>query len=901
MARPSGAVTFLFTDVEGSTRLWAEHTEAMERALTRHDGLLRRAIDAHAGSVFSTAGDSFAAAFHRVVDAASAALDGQLALHAEPWPELPQPLRVRMGLHTGVAYERGGDYFGPEVNLAARVMAAAWGGQILCTGSVMPLADVTTEPLGEHRLRDIPGTTSLHQLTGTGLPSDFPAPRTLDVTPSTLPAQRSTFVGRHGDIDAVRRLLLDHRLVTLTGPGGAGKTRLAIEIAGREQPLRPGGTYFADLGSLDGGEHVAATCARACMVLPDAGRSPLDQVIDALGDRAALLVLDNCEHVLDAAADLVDRLLDACPAVRVVTTSRAPLELPDEHLQVVGPLETERGSDAVRLFVERSHASGADGLDPGDAAIGALCARLDGMPLAIELAAARTRTMSPTEILARVDRRLDAFGGGGGGRRRGTPERHQTLRAAIDWSYDLLDDAGRALFDRLAVLAGTFDTPAAAAVMGGEESVAEEVLAGLVARSMVATQEVHNGRRRFRLLDTLRAYADERLRERPEAFDAAMAAHAAHYVARLDAVPMSTVMARDLCVMLEPDLDNLRAAFDRDVPTPGTHQARATIPLLFLLVHLGLIAEARARCDAMLAADDLDVPVRGRLLIARAYMDGTEDGASDFGRVAQQALGHLAPGDGVWAGAVGLTSVPLQMFAPDDEVPRLDRARARLDGLVGADADHDRAVLDFYLAGALMNQRRFDRGTEVFVRSVAVMRSLEPTSLFRLWSASGAAIGQTMLDEPGQALRTLDEVADLAGWTDWTVEWTFARSLALARSRRIGEARQALLAIGERLGSDRPSPLVTTVVAGFGVLAAVEGRSDRATELLALVAASRSPASTAAVYEVIGQLEGWGDEEFADRKRAWVVTTLTRQHGLERGQFFSRLGELVREEVAAFS
>jgi class 3 adenylate cyclase len=184
MARPSGAVTFLFTDVEGSTRLWAEHTEAMERALTRHDGLLRRAIDAHAGSVFSTAGDSFAAAFHRVVDAASAALDGQLALHAEPWPELPQPLRVRMGLHTGVAYERGGDYFGPEVNLAARVMAAAWGGQILCTGSVMPLADVTTEPLGEHRLRDIPGTTSLHQLTGTGLPSDFPAPRTLDVTPT---------------------------------------------------------------------------------------------------------------------------------------------------------------------------------------------------------------------------------------------------------------------------------------------------------------------------------------------------------------------------------------------------------------------------------------------------------------------------------------------------------------------------------------------------------------------------------------------------------------------------------------------------------------------------------------------------------------------------------------------
>ncbi len=560
MGRPSGAVTFLFTDVEGSTRLWAAHTAAMEQAMTRHDGLLRDAIDAHAGSVFSTAGDGFGAAFPRPADGAAAAVDAQRALHAEPWTDLPDPLRVRMGLHAGVAYERGGDYFGPEVNLAARVMAAAWGGQILCSGSVASLADVATESLGDHRLRDVPGTTALHQIVDGELPADFPPPRTLDVTPSTVPAQRSTFVGRHHDIDTVRRLLLAHRLVTLTGPGGAGKTRLAIEIAGREQPLRPGGTYFADLGAIDDGDHVDATCARACMVVPDAGRPPLDQLVDALADRSALVVLDNCEHVLDAAAALADRVLDACPAVRVVATSREPLELADEYLHVVGPLGTAAGSDAARLFVDRSHAAGAEGLDPADPTIAGLCDRLDGMPLAIELAAARTRTMGPAEILARVDRRLDAFGG----RRRGAPERHQTLRATIDWSYELLDRPARALFDRLAVFAGTFDTPAAAAVLGDEERAVTELLAGLVAKSMVATHEVHDGRRRFRLLETLRAYAEERLRERPADLEAATAAHAAHYVARLLAVPMSRMMSRDLRTAFEPDLDNLRAAFDRD-------------------------------------------------------------------------------------------------------------------------------------------------------------------------------------------------------------------------------------------------------------------------------------------------------------------------------------------------
>ena len=372
--QPSGEVCFLFTDVEGSTQLWAEHTTAMEGALARHDEILQNAIRAFGGYLFSSAGDSVAAAFSSPAAAVATAIDAQVALHRERWDGLPGGLRVRMGLHLGTAQERAENYFGPAVNLAARVMSAAWGGQILCTAAVAEVVDAPVDGLGDHRLRDIPGPVALFQILGPTLPNDFPPPRTLDVAPSNLPAQRSTFVGRHDDIATVRRVLLDHRLLTLTGPGGVGKTRLAIEIAGREQPRRPGGTFFVDLGSVDGRVDLAPMVAAACFVDVDANQPPLDQLTAALADRECLVVFDNCEHVLEPTAEVVDQVLTRCPRVSVIATSREVLGLSGEHVHVVGSLDTTTGAAARTLFVERAAPVGGGAFEVDDPQVGELCA-----------------------------------------------------------------------------------------------------------------------------------------------------------------------------------------------------------------------------------------------------------------------------------------------------------------------------------------------------------------------------------------------------------------------------------------------------------------------------------------------------------------------------------------------
>ncbi len=484
------------------------------------------------------------------------------------------------------------------------------------------------------------------------------------------------------------------------------------------------------------------------------------------------------------------------------------------------------------------------------------------------------------------------------GSRRGTPERHQTLRATIGWSFLLLDPDEQAFFAELAVFAGSFDLRAAASLLEHDLVRTADLLDGLVAKSMVTTQGDDERGLRFRLLDTLRAYADEQLRRQPDRLEAAVAAHARYYVSRLAAVPMAQAMSRRIQTHCIPDLDNLRLALARIRSEKSDPQlTEALIRFSLLLANMGLVTEARRSCDQGLAEPDLTDLARGCLLAARSYMDATEDGSSDFAVTAGEALRYLHPGDGVWSGALGLTSIPVQMFAPADIAPFLTEQRGRLDGLEGSDAEVDRATVDFYLAGAIMNLRRFDEATDVFARAAATMAGIEPTNLIRLWSVAGAAIGQTLGGRPDDALDTLDEVAAIVDWTDWAVEWAFARALALAHVGSTEDARAPLCAIAGRLGAESPSPLAGTVVAGFGVLAAMEGRQGRATELFALLTATRSPASTAAAFEVLGRLEGWTDDEFANRKLERVITAAGRQSEMSRAELFGRLNALARDEA----
>ena len=436
VGRPSGTVTFLFTDVEGSTRLWAADAAAMSASLLVHDSILREAIEAGGGYVFTTAGDSFAAAFSKASDAVNAAERIQARLADAAWPG--PALRVRIGVHLGEAEERGGDYFGPVVNTTARVEAAGHGGQTLITDTVRVAARVEATDLGVHRLRDVDEPMHLFQI-GDGV---FPALRALDNAPETnLPARPNRLIGRAAEVAEARRLLTSHRLVTLSAVGGSGKTRLAIAVGEEELHHRSGGVWFVDLTSVMNPDEIAAAVAGATGLRLTSGDATA-QVVAFFADKAALVILDNCEHVIDGCAEFVEAMLASPGATAMLATSREALDVDGERVMGLGSLATLDGegtagatSPAVELFVERAIA-----IDPGftmsddDAPIVAeLCARLDGMPLAIELAAARVTVMSPAELLSGLDDRFNLLSGG---RRR---QRQRTLEATLDWSYDLLD------------------------------------------------------------------------------------------------------------------------------------------------------------------------------------------------------------------------------------------------------------------------------------------------------------------------------------------------------------------------------------------------------------------------------------------------------------------------------
>jgi predicted ATPase/class 3 adenylate cyclase len=670
---PAGTVTFLFTDLESSTRLWEEHAEAMHDALARHDSLLREAVEAHGGYIVKGTGDGLHAVFATADRAVDAAVAGQLALRRERWDETG-PLRVRMGLHTGAAELREGDYFGPAPNRAARLMSAAHPGQMLCSQTTAELVRDSLPPsiglieLGPHHLQDLTRAEVVAQLTHPELAGEFPALRSLEPFPGNLPRQVSSFVGRGEELVTVAGELADTPVVTLTGVGGVGKTRLALEVAAAVLPNYRDGAWLCELAGVRDPEAVPGAVVDVFRLDPRPGMTAIDLVLNFLRAKELLLVLDNCEHVLNPIAGLVTAIVRECPGVRVLATSREGLNVAGERILVVASLELPEaaaelqaiaGSEAVRLFVERAEAVRAGfALDASNAsAVAQICQRLDGVPLAIELAAARIAMLAPPELARRLDQRFRILTGS----EHGAVERHQTLRAAIDWSYELLHDAERMLLDRLSVFAGGFALEAAETVASGEgidSDAVFDLLAVLVRRSLVEA-DTEGAEARYRLLETIRQYAQERLeadgnaaRVRDE--------HARHFAAFGEAAiaGLASPAELDWWQRFSREIDNVRVALtwaieNRDVET--TLRLMALDDARLVTFSPELSAVLRPAAEPALAipgiADDPRYPTVLLCAAMHCYARGDLEGVARYCDDALAAEGRLGvdPNSSVWS------------------------------------------------------------------------------------------------------------------------------------------------------------------------------------------------------------------------------------------------------------
>jgi predicted ATPase len=546
-------MTFLFTDIEGSTRRWEADAERMRLALAAHDEVLRKAIEAHGGWLFKHTGDGVCAVFGSPRAAVLAAVAAQREL------DLP----VRMGIATGDAELRGQDYFGVVLNRATRVMASGHGGQILIADSTAGLlSGVNLVDLGSRRFRDLPAPVQVFQVQAEGLRTQFPPLRALDTGPGNLRRAPTSFVGRESEIGEVQTAVKTHQVVTLTGVGGVGKTRLALEVAGRLVEEFSDGVWLFELASVTDPLAVPDAVASVLSVTQQPGRSVTESVAAALEGRRRLLVFDNCEHVLDAAADLIDAIVAVSPTVSILATSREGLGVDDEQLWQVPSLDVDAGvvSAAVELFTERAHSVAARfsmSAPEESAAVVEICRRLDGIPLAIELAASRMASMTAIEVLDRLDQRFRLLVGS----RRGM-SRHHTLRHAVAWSYDLLDETEKELLDRCSVFTGGFDLHSVCAVVGGvDDFVVLDLLDALVRKSLLVTTRV-SGRTRFSMLETIRQFASERLDERGQVAET-RTAHARYYASREPAIWALWDSPRQLLAyeLFATELSNLRTAF----------------------------------------------------------------------------------------------------------------------------------------------------------------------------------------------------------------------------------------------------------------------------------------------------------------------------------------------------
>ncbi len=634
---PTGTVTFLFTDIEGSTKRWEADPEAMDAALKQHDAILREVIEHHSGYVFKTVGDAFCAAFSRSSDALAAAIEAQLALGGKDSSAV-EGLRVRMGLHAGEVSQRDGDYFGPTLNRVARLMSIGHGGQVLLSETVR-LATPATPPettlvdMGLRRLKDLTQPEHVWQLTIAGLPAQFPPLNSLDARPNNLSSQLTSLVGRESDLEEVKSLLARHRLVTLAGSGGVGKTRVAVQVGADLIDQYPDGVWFVDLAPISDPELVASVAAKVLGISVPEGHS-VDAAIPLwLRSKTVLLIFDNCEHVLGAAVGLGDAILKSAPLARILATSRQTLGIPGEAVYNVPSLavppetvglkaEEALRFGAVALFRDRAVASDTRFVLTDDRAssVAEICRRLDGIPLAIELAAARVKVLGTTNLARRLDERFKVLTGGS----RIALPRQKTLAALIDWSYDLLSEQEQKLFRGLGIFAGGFGLEAASAICASEgvgEHEVLELVASLVDKSLVVAD---NGSEpeRFSLLESTRAYALEKLKSLSERESLARR-HAEYFTdmaLRTDKaagnLPVAAVLAR-----LEPEVDNFRAALEWASKDP--HDVALGGSLAGALEQLwyegGLSAEGRWWIGSALEREH-EPAIAGRLWVALALL-----------------------------------------------------------------------------------------------------------------------------------------------------------------------------------------------------------------------------------------------------------------------------------------
>jgi len=622
---PVGTVTFLFTDIEGSTKLWEQHPEKMKSVLAAHDEILKGAIEANHGYVVKTTGDGVHAVFATAMDAINASIAAQkLIQNSDVFQTAEFSMRVRMGMHTGEAELREGDYYGGMLNRAARIMGVAYGGQILLSSITAGLVrellpeNMTLLSLGEHRLKNLSRPENIFQLNAPGLPGDFPPLQSLNTVPNNLPGQLTSFIGRDKEMMEIRSLLDSARLVTLTGSGGTGKTRLSIEVGAQELASFPNGIWLLELARLTDAEQIIPALAQV-LGLQRLSSAPLDSlVIDYLRGKKVLLILDNCEHLIEACAHLADDLLRHCAGLKILASSREALGIAGEMAYSTPSLA---GAESTQLFIERARAANSNfhQTESNASSIAQICSRLDGIPLAIELAAARTKLLSPEQIAARLDDRFRLLVGGS----RTALPRQQTLRALIDWSYDLLSEEEKALLRISSVFVGGWTLDAIEAV--SDDSNVFENLEQLVNKSLVTTEERESGMR-FSMLETIRQYAREKL------FDAKQVgvARDRHFVYFNDLSERLWEAFRSSEILLwrdraDEEAENLRTALEWGLENHIEEAIRMAANFCIVsdwlnnqTLGLALVQSALEKAKSMTPLDD-DVNIQYQNSIARAF------------------------------------------------------------------------------------------------------------------------------------------------------------------------------------------------------------------------------------------------------------------------------------------